>query len=273
MCTLIIGRDVLGPRTVVLAANRDEDPARPSDGPGVLNESPRVVGGRDRVARGTWLAVREGRAAVALLNRWQPERDRAGANPDPQTLRSRGLLALDVATAPAQPSAQPAAAEAAAGDPLALAALERAWVAVAAARYAPLSLVFASAPACWLMASDGENPPRVSAIAPGWHVLTHRDLDDPREPRAAHLVKRLGGVRPKDLGEAEARLVELLRSHGEDSTPEVCLHRGRIMTVSSSLIWFAEGERRYLHAEGPPCVNPYADHTPLASASEAGERT
>ena len=61
MCTLILGIDVAGPDTVIAGANRDEDPARPSDPPGVLVASPRVVGGRDRRAGGTWLALREGR--------------------------------------------------------------------------------------------------------------------------------------------------------------------------------------------------------------------
>ena len=40
MCTLIIGRDVIRPRTIVLAANRDEDPSRASDPPRVLMERP-----------------------------------------------------------------------------------------------------------------------------------------------------------------------------------------------------------------------------------------
>ncbi|MGH7732039.1 MAG: NRDE family protein, partial [Candidatus Eiseniibacteriota bacterium] len=96
MCTLIIGRDVVAPGTVLLAANRDEDPARPSDPPAVLRETPRLIGGRDRRAGGTWLAVRESRAVVAILNR----RDRSGepAPPAPDR-RSRGALVLEVAAA------------------------------------------------------------------------------------------------------------------------------------------------------------------------------
>ena len=91
MCTLIIGRDVVAPGTLALAANRDEDPRRPSDPPRVLLAAPRVVGGRDRVAGGSWLVVRDGRAVVAILNR--------GGVPAVSGVRSRGLLALDVAAA------------------------------------------------------------------------------------------------------------------------------------------------------------------------------
>ena len=64
MCTLILARDVLGPRTILIGANRDERSSRPSAPPGVLRSEPRVVGGMDRQAGGTWLAVREGRAGV-----------------------------------------------------------------------------------------------------------------------------------------------------------------------------------------------------------------
>ena len=72
MCTLIVGRSVIDQHSTLLAANRDENPGRPSAPPEVLCERPRVVGGRDLVARGTWLAVREGPAVVALLNRYEP---------------------------------------------------------------------------------------------------------------------------------------------------------------------------------------------------------
>src|SRR5262249_58052465 len=100
VCTLLIGRDVTGPGQVLIAANRDEDPARPTDAPRVLVESPRIVGGRDRLAGGTWLALRAPHAggagdlpaAVMLLNR--PPIPRAAP-----PRRSRGLLVLDVAAA------------------------------------------------------------------------------------------------------------------------------------------------------------------------------
>src|SRR5437899_8120748 len=108
MCTLIIGRmgrmgrDLPTAGHVLLAANRDEDPARPSEPPQLLLDHPRIVGGRDAVAGGTWLALRVGSdrgtaaerepAAVMLLNR-PPLSGR------PPGRRSRGRLVLDVASA------------------------------------------------------------------------------------------------------------------------------------------------------------------------------
>jgi len=286
MCTLIIGRDVVAPGTVLLAANRDEDPARLSDPPGVLNASPRLVGGRDRRAGGTWLAVREARAVVAILNRRDPSGEPAPPAPD---RRSRGSLVLEVAAAVEDDRPDPgwaaewyiwraairasAGLSAAATTGISRAALLRTIAAVAVAgRYAPCTLVFAAPEASWLMALESDGPPRFEPIAAGWHVVTHADLDDPREPRTAWLVRELAGFRPNSLDQAERRVDELLRSHGDPAAgvPAVCLHQGRMVTVSSTSVWLAPGEARYRHAEGRPCEHAFVDHTQLLSAPIAG---
>ena len=280
MCTLILGVDVVAPGSVLLAANRDEDPGRPADPPGVLSESPRLVGGRDRRAGGTWLAVRERRAVVALLNR----RDRSG-EPAPPTpgRRSRGALVLDVASAAEEEPPRPAGADppgvlrgAASGGPrLPLAALRRAMVSCQLSLYSPCSLVFASPEASWWMALEGDAPPRFGAISPGWHVLTHADLDDPGEPRTARLVRELEGFAPGSQAEAERRLDALLASHGEEAPglPPVCLHHGRMVTVSSSRVWLAADTARYRHAEGRPCEHPLADVSALLEPANLGSRS
>lgn len=237
MCTLILGREVMGPGTLLLAANRDEDPARPTDPPLVLHGSPRVVGGRDRIAGGTWLALREGPRVVALLNRYDPSGGRVAT-------RSRGLLTLDAAKAPEE------------------ALRERALQLVAAERYAPFTLLVASARECWMLVLH-DGPPRIVDVERGWHVLTHRELDDPSEPRAAYLVGRLREARPRDAADAEALTMGLLREHGGSGSPPVCLHEGRMRTVSSSVIAIGTDGVRYLHAEGRPCEHAYADRTRL----------
>src|SRR5947207_2509347 len=95
MCTLVFGLGVLGPGSGLIATNRDEDPARGSEPPRVLRRAPLVLGGRDAVAGGTWLALRAGEsvgapaaaapatptrapAVALLLNRHDPEPGRAG---------------------------------------------------------------------------------------------------------------------------------------------------------------------------------------------------
>lgn len=265
MCTVIVGRDVVEPGTAWLAANRDEDPARPTDAPRVLHESPRVVGGRDRVAGGTWLAIREGHAAIAMLNR-RPDRNAAAsarggagspAPPAPSAdapLRSRGLLALEAATAAANGR----------DEDLANAVLDHVRRALARARYAPFTLVFLAADQGWALAHDAGDDPRVQAIGPGWHVVTHADLDDPSEPRTAWLLEGLGSWSPRSSDEVERGLIERLKLHGGPHAPAVCIHEGRMVTVSSTLVHFARGGVRYLHAEGRPCEHPFVDRTDLA---------
>jgi uncharacterized protein with NRDE domain len=248
MCTLILGRDVVAPGTVLLAANRDESPARPSAPPGVLRESPRLVGGRDLQAGGSWLVVRDARAVTAILNR----RDRSGEPAPPAPGRpSRGTLVLEVAALDGTPAALPDAA------------LERALAAAAGHRYAPCTIVFATPESAWAVAIEGGAPPRVDTVTPGWHVLTHADLDDPSEPRTVRLMRELQGFAPRDRDQAERRLAGLLRSH---DAPAVCLHEGRMMTVSSSIVWLAAGEAAYRHAEGRPCEQPFTDRTALLAA-------
>jgi len=261
MCTLILGRDVVAPGTLLVAANRDEDPARPSDPPVVLHEHPRIVGGRDRRAGGTWLAVREARAVIAILNR---RADTAALPPD---RRSRGALTLDVASvaeddaSPLGPDDEQAllACVPDGADPLARAALRRALAAIAGSAYAPFTLIYASAGAVWMVAHDLGRAPVCRAIRAGWHVVTHADLDDPQEPRTAWLVADLAAFRPRSIDDAEQRLGDLLRSHGGGGVPAVCLHDGRMVTVSSSMVWLAPGEIRYRHAEGRPCEHPFED--------------
>lgn len=249
MCTLLIGRDVL-PGTVILGANRDEDPARPSDPPLRFPGDPPIAGGRDRVAGGTWLALRGRDAAVALLNR----RGHVPEGP----LRSRGQLALEAAAAdlatPAHPddAAYERAAEAGQA-PLARAVLRTTLAALRRDAYAPFTLLHAERAACWLLSWDGMAT-RVQAIPPGWHALTHAELDDPHEPRAAWLAETLPAFRPGSVRHAERMLLARLSDHGEDGTPPVCLHTGRMVTVSTTVVSFAPDAVRWLHVEGRPCT-------------------
>ncbi len=241
MCTLVFGRDVFGPGTIVLATNRDEDPARGSEGPQVLRDAPRIAGGRDRVAGGTWLALRApaaGRPAgvAMLLNRRDPDPGAPGR-------RSRGLLTLDVA---------------AADDPLVCARAE-----AATGRYAPCSLVWLAPDAAWLLAIRAGEPATVEPIAPGWHALSHFELDDPADARTAWLAERLRAFAPADREAAERGLHALVTAHGEGGTPAVCLHAGRAPTVSSARVAIDPAGVRWAHAPGPPCTTPFADASGL----------
>lgn len=248
VCTLILGVSVVDRGTLLLAANRDEEPARPSDPPMVLADRraitaargarpERVVGGRDRLAGGTWLAVVDRDRVVAMLNR-RPLPD-AGQGPP---TRSRGLLALDQAQVLLDP-------------------IEAMDLAVGADRYAPFTMVRGAAGHALVFTHDGgHDAPRVTTLTEGWHVLTHAELDDPQEPRTAWLMDALDGFAPANLADAERGLTALLATH-EGAGPAVCLHEGRMVTVSSARVWLAPGEASYHHAEGPPCTTPFVDYS------------
>jgi uncharacterized protein with NRDE domain len=227
---------------------------------------PLIVGGRDRRAGGTWLAIRDGRAVVALLNR------RGVPPPAAPAARSRGLLVLEVAaTAPGSN-----------GDAFAEHALAAAHASIAAHGYAAFSLVCATPTGGWVLAHDGVQTREPLPLGPGWHVLTHGDLDDPVEPRTVRLKRKLEGFSPRTTGEAETGVLEMLSLHGtfgdgappEAGTPEVapgtaadrpavCIHTGRMVTVSSSLFRCGSGGVRYIHVEGRPCTTPPRDVSAL----------
>src|SRR6266487_3778838 len=88
MCKLAIYFETFRDYPVVIAANRDEYLSRPALPPTVLSETPRIIGGKDLRANGTWLGINEYGLVAGLLNR----RPNEEANP---SARSRGMLCLD----------------------------------------------------------------------------------------------------------------------------------------------------------------------------------
>src|SRR6185503_20387016 len=225
MCTLILGLGILGPGSLLVGANRDESPARPAADPAVLMESPRVVGGRDLVSGGTWLAIREGAFVTALMNR----RPLPGDNRDPATFRSRGMLCLDAA-------ASSGGERPTNGDADVDSHLDAALRLVRRDAFAPCTLVGVGVDGeAWALEA-GAGEPRVQAIPRGWHVITHCDLDDAGEPRTKWILEDIAGKRPGSLEEAFDLMAGYLRWHGSDDRPAVCLHRDVFPTVSSTLL-------------------------------------
>jgi hypothetical protein len=245
MCTLILGLGILGPGSLFVGANRDESPKRPAADPGVLVDHPRVLGGRDLVSGGTWLAIREGTFVTALMNR----RPAPGDTRDPALFRSRGLLCLDVAAARDSDSHLDAALRLVRRD-----------------SFAPCTLVGVGLDGeAWTLEA-GAADPRVRAIAPGWHVITHQDVDDATEPRTRWILEDIAEKRPATRDEAFEVMAGYLRWHGSEERPAVCLHREVFPTVSSTLLALGAGVPggpAYRHAAGPPCVTPYQDYTSL----------
>lgn len=253
MCTLAIFFQVFDRYPVVLAANRDEYLARPAAPPQLLAERPRVIGGKDLQAGGTWLGVNQHGVIAGLLNR------RAPGGPDPAR-RSRGLLCLDTLRRET------------ADEALAFVAHQE------GAAYNPFNLLIASHDAA-AVAYNRRDRIETARLDPGLHLLTNLDVNDfecPKISRAYDQFAALAHDREfaaDPLGQ-HARLRELLADHAtqlDARTPApnaICLHLDGYGTRSSSLIFLRADGRpaAHLFAPGPPCVTGY-ERAPLPDDS------
>ncbi|HVO31631.1 MAG TPA: NRDE family protein, partial [bacterium] len=190
MCLLVVLSRVHPDHPLVIAANRDELLARAATAMTVLRESgPRILGGRDELAGGTWLAVNE-HGVVAGLTNAPP-----GKNGRDASKRSRGAL------------------------PLRLAGHSRAAEAVAAFRdevdsgdYNP----------CWMLCGDRQSlayidltvpaTPVVESLPPGIHILENRPLHAP-SPKADAVRAALAGCERWRGDELLSALERILRDH------------------------------------------------------------
>jgi uncharacterized protein with NRDE domain len=241
VCTVLLAWRCHAEAPVVLAANRDELIVRPSAPPGPLQVSPLIVGGRDLVAGGTWLAVAADGTLCAVTDRHPGEGPPAA--PDPSR-RSRGEIPVAVL------SADPA------DVPSLLAAL-------GPGRYNPVNVLWVSAERALVAHVDDSGPVRVIDLEPGAHVLTTRDADDERSGKVAMLLAGMGRAidAAGDPGTTMARMRALLADHTSATDLAVdaaCIHGDVYGTVSASTVIGGPGLLMYDHAPGRPCVTPFS---------------
>ncbi len=251
MCLLALGYRIVEDAAVVVGANREEFYRRGGEPPRVIEtaadgQASRAVAGIDPTAGGTWLGVNAHGVLVAVTNRPQSR--------PPQRPRSRGLLARDLLAFPtAHTATQYAIRELESGS------------------YAGCNLVCAdAASAAVIHAGDWL---RVRPLPPGFHVLTNRDVNDPGDPRVAHVRGWLASRRCL----AAEQCLEALRqvcAHHEPDNPPVCFRLADRGTVSSSLITVRAPLARstWWHAQGPPDRTPYADCSSLFRELDAPGR-
>jgi uncharacterized protein with NRDE domain len=174
VCTVLLWSDPAGPWPLVLGAIRDEFVGRAWDGPAFHWPEPwdGFVGGRDRVAGGTWLAVDPSpeRPAVAALLNGLP-RD---PGPERPVRPTRGELALRALAGDLLPSG---------------AGLEA---------YDRFHLLVASARSQELWTWDGEALAHHD-LAPGPHLIVNAGLDAETDPLVPHFAPLLAAVAPAEL--------------------------------------------------------------------------
>ncbi len=238
MCLLVVASRVDPDEPLIVGANRDEFLDRPAT-PMTLLEAgpPRILGGRDELSGGTWLAVNESGVFAGLTN--QP----LGAAKDP-TKRSRGEL------------------------PLALTRYDTAADAVSAFvdEYRPADFNGA-----WLLVGDRsalyfvdftEDAAMARALEPGVHVLENRMLGAPSHK--VDLVRAALGS-PTSGDEVIQAFRRVLADHKNpegDDRPQAanCVHLDDYGTRSSCLVRVpADAKPQLWVAPGPPCFAAY-DH-------------
>jgi uncharacterized protein with NRDE domain len=255
MCTIAIALHVLADAPLAIAANRDELYERPATAPVAL--APGVVGGRDDVLGGSWLAIaRDGRFA-AVTNQREPMPGRAP--------RSRGELVLGLL---------------AAGDRAAM----RAYAdALDPTQYASANLVFGDAGGVDLVYLRRAGSRERLALPAGITVLANDRVDARGQLRRARVEAALADART--FAELAAAARAILADHavptdlsalpplpaGAPVPPELraaleapCIHTPRYGTRSSTLAALAPGRVTSLAwADGPPCTTPFVDALPL----------
>ena len=257
MCTLAIYFQISREYPVVIAANRDEFYRRPASPPVPLAGDPWIVAGHDLTAGGTWFGVNGAEVAAGILNRRSPQ------PPDPAR-RSRGQLCLEVLGAA---SVSTAAARLQRDDPQ---------------RYNPFNLLLAS-PQSAHVAGNFSGTMRVTGLSPGLHLLTNLELNDFECPRIAKSYALFEEARRWLSGATlDAFIAQLRRILSDHSTPldprdprppnNLCVHTPQFGTRSSTILIYTAAHRHYRmwHADGPPCVTPYAAVVLPQSKNNAG---
>lgn len=235
MCTVIL---LLRPDhacPVLLAANRDERLDRAWDGPAAYwPEQPGVVAGRDRTAGGTWMGVNRAGVVAAVLNR------QGSLGPAPGK-RSRGELPL---LALQHDSAQAAAA---------------AMLQLDAGAWRGFNLVLADAAGAIFIRGLGHGQPQAQPLAPGLHMVTAHDPDDPDSPRVRRHLPRFAAAAPPaapDWGDWPSLLADRTGEPGEQLN---VVPRGGFGTVCASLLALpAAGGVAWDFAPGPPHATDFA---------------
>lgn len=260
MCTILAIFGLHPEYPLVIAANRDEFTDRPTQGPTVLTQAPRSVGGVDLREGGSWLGVNEKGVFAALTNQ------RTYTHPDPG-LQSRGQV-VRRALGCISPEA-----------------IVDQLRGLDATSYNPFNLLFGNADRLYAAYARGSrNAIEIEALAPGIHVLANDRLGSPRFPKAERARRAVYGNHARPWSELSAVLVSMLSDHTlppweaiEQPPPgsrlrreqlralgAICIHTEGYGTRSAALIAIDRcGVARYLHAPGPPCRTAFEDIIPL----------
>ncbi len=219
---------------VMLAANRDERIDRPWDSPGAWwPDLPGVVGGRDRTAGGTWMALNRHGVVCCVLNR-------SGSLGPAPGKRSRGELPL-IALAEKT-----------------LDAAVRSIDSLDAGEWRSFNLVLASAEGAFWVSGRADGRPEAMPLPEGVSMVTAFDPNDTDSPRVARHLPRFRAASAPDTDDWRGWRAVLADSSGTSVQQLNVRPRDGFGTVCSALLGLpAKGMPQWLFAAGPPDAAPF----------------
>ncbi|QFU77493.1 NRDE family protein [Halioglobus maricola] len=196
---------------LLLAANRDEFHARPTQSARFWPERPKLLAGRDLQAGGTWMGITRNGRFAAVTNFRDPERTRAAP-------RSRGDLTLGFLEGDESPASYLHRLSASAGE------------------YAGFNLLLGDRAGLWYYSNSAPTPSAPQQLQPGTYGLSNALLDTPwpKVQRGKQALRSLtgGAVDHSQLAEvvASGELAE------QDELAEVGLHGEMDQMLSAQFI-------------------------------------
>lgn len=265
VCLLIVLSRCHEQSPLVVAANRDELYDRPAIAMSVLQAArPRILGGRDDLAGGTWLAVNAAGVFAGLTNRPTTE----GRDP---ARRSRGELSLSAVR-----------------HRTATEAVRWLIANVDPRRYNPAWLFVADHSALFAVEIGDGPAPVADTLGPGVHILENRPLGAP-SAKVDRVRELVDDVEELPLRMLERRLQVVLADHeipaaspsaGAGSTAHprppateaACVHTDRYGTRWSAVVTVPQHADvpRFVYTPGPPCTTPSEDARVLWHRDDAG---
>ena len=244
MCLLAVLSHTVPGAPLMVAANRDELLTRPSVSMTVLNAgSPRILGGRDSVAKGTWLAVNEHGVVAGLTNLPNPSGTDASK-------KSRGELPL-----------------LAAGHTTAESAARTLGRELRAEQYNPCWLLIADRHGVFYLDVTGFGAPGFVGLGRGAWILENRPIlsDSPKADSVRLAFSRADGLDGDTWAQG---LHDVMKSHEVPErakrtpasvrpleTEAPCVHAGPYGSRSSMYVRvLAEGLPDVRFTDGPPCT-------------------
>jgi uncharacterized protein with NRDE domain len=242
MCLLVFATRLRPDLPLVVGANRDELVDRPAVAMDVLRaRDPLVVGGRDLLAGGTWMAVNEHGVVAGLTNRPLVDEGR-----DPSK-RSRGELPLLLASSPS-----------------AAAGVEALRSSVHPGDYNPAWLAVADREGLFTVDLTGDEA-TVTEHPPGLHVFENRPPGTPSK-KVDRVRALLGPLEDRSAEEVAVGIAAALADHeipdeGDVRLPAAraaCVHADVFATRWSGVVVVGERGTRptVRYAAGTPCDTP-----------------